>query len=62
MLRKRAHKLLDQIPDSKLPEVIDLLNNMALGVPLMETVRIPIYDMRNPEHVKLMAARHSNKK
>lgn len=43
MLRRKAHKLLDQIPDSKLPEVIDLLNNMALGVPLMG--KIPVYDM-----------------
>lgn len=56
MLRKRAHKLLDQIPDSKLPEVIDLLNNMVLGVPMLG--KIPVYDMDNPEHVKLMAARH----
>ncbi len=57
--RKQLHKLIDQLPDSALDDVLAMLQDYIqynTTIPRMDV--LPVYDMGNPEHMKIVLDRH----
>lgn len=59
MLRRKIHQLIDQYSDEKLPELLAVLEDYKkydTYIPRMN--RLPVYDMGNPIHGKIMLERY----
>ncbi len=64
--RKQLHKLIDQLPDSALDDVQAMLQDyIQYNTAISRMDGLPVYDMGNPEHTKIIMDRHgpeNNKK
>lgn len=61
--RKQLHKLIDQLPDSALDDVQAILQDYIdynTAVPRLDG--LPVYDMGNSEHTKIIMNRHTPSK
>ena len=57
--RKQLYKLIDQLPDSALDDVRAMLQDYIqynTAIPRMDG--LPVYDLANPEHMKIVLGRH----
>ncbi|WP_373325684.1 hypothetical protein [Sporomusa paucivorans] len=60
--RKQLHKLIEQLPDSALDDVWAMLQDYIqynAAIPRMDG--LPVYDMANREHMKIVLGRHTPK-
>lgn len=60
--RKQIHKIIDQLPDSALNDVKAMLQDyIEYNTAIPRKDGLPIYDMANPEHIKIILNRHTSK-
>ena len=60
--RKQIHKIIDQLPDSALDDVQAMLQDYIdynTAIPRLDG--LPVYDMGNPQHAKIIMSRHDPK-
>ena len=60
--RKQIHKIIDQLPESALNDVKTMLQDYIdynTAIPRLDG--LPIYDMGNPQHTKIIMSRHDPK-
>lgn len=63
MLRKQVHQLIDQFPPEKLASLLAVIQDYKTYdsyVPRLDG--LPVYDMKNPIHTKILLSKHTNPK
>ncbi|TWH48487.1 hypothetical protein Salpa_4649 [Sporomusa sp. KB1] len=60
--RCQIYKIIDQLPDSTLADIQAMLQDyIQYNTPIPRLDGLPVYDLGNPEHTKIILDRHSPK-
>lgn len=61
--RKQIHEIIDQLPDSALNDVKAMLQDyIQFNTIVLRKDGLPIYEMGNPKHAKIIMSRHVSDK